>query len=488
LVCVVAYANEPTTVLTPPSTAPAVGTVLLGRYALTSLIGSGGSADVWAARDERRDRMVTIKLLRDRDDPQVRARFLDEGLWLEAIEHKGIVRSLGRHDVLGLTMIVFEYIEGITLAQHLTHGPVEPRRAAGIVRQLASALGALHSHGVLHLDLKPANIMLGPDGRVRLIDFGIADLIGSTREVSLGTPGYASPEVRAGQAPTRATDVYGLALVTRELLGDVARDSRIALVLRFGLFESPARRPSSAGRFAFALTVAVLLRELAAQIAALRVPPLPAAQLRAIRALPRDPSLARARAFARSLSFARVRGLLHHPFVARVRALGRNGAYAGVAVVLIAIVLALPRLTSSIAGVDRPSATSQVGTYALPPLSAYAAQFEWQGPYPTAVAETEVQWVVGLRNIGTAGWFSDRPGAQAVLMLEDGTVVASPSVPYVAPGDVAIFNVRFIAPATPEVRTYPMRLFIVGTGMTPDLGLYANLTVTAPRSTIGGRH
>jgi len=463
---VVGYANEPTTVLTPPTAAPGAGTVLLGRYTLTSRIGSGGSADVWAARDERRDHMVTIKLLRDRDDPQVRARFLDEGLWLETIEHKGIVRSLGRHDVMGLTMIVFEYIEGITLAERLAHGEVEPRKAAGIVRQLASALGALHSHGVLHLDLKPANIMIGPDGRVRLIDFGIADLIGSTRDQILGTPGYASPEVRAGQAPTRATDVYGLALIARELLGPVALDPRIALVLRFGLFESPSRRPSSAGRFALALTVAVRVREVAIQLREVGY------RLPAIR-VPRLPSVAPLRA---------------RPSLARVRALGRNGVYAGVALVLTALVLALPRLTSSVAGTERPSGAPQAAAYARPPLSEFAARFEWQAPYPTAVAGTEALWVVGLRNTGTADWFSDRPGAQAALILEDGRVVATPSVAYVAPGDVAIFNVRFMAPAQTGVRTYPMRLYILGSGLTPDFGLYANLTVTAPRSTIGGRH
>ena len=472
----VPYANEPTVVLTPPSDAPAAGTLLLGRYRLTSLIGSGGSADVWAARDERRDRMVTIKLLRDRDDPQVRQRFLDEGLWLETIEHKGIVRSLGRHDVLGLTMIVFELIEGTTLAERLARGPVPPREAAGIVRQLASALGALHTNGVLHLDLKPANIMIGPDGRVRLIDFGIADLIGNTREVSLGTPGYASPEVRAGQAPTRATDVYGLALIARELLGDVARDPRIALVLRFGLYESPARRPSSAARFAFALSVAVRLREIGTEMRALGVARDP---LRAVRV--------RSRALRRHPFAKRIRALGRHPRLARAGAVGRPGVYAGVVFVLVAVVLALPRLGSSVAGIETPAA--QAGsTYALPPLSAYAARFEWQAPYPTAVVETEARWVVGLRNTGAAGWFGDRAGATAALVLEDGRVVATQSPAYVGPGDVAIFNVRFIAPATPGVTTYPMRLVILGTGTAPDLGLYANLTVTASRSPIGGRH
>ena len=475
----VPYANEPTVVLTPPSLAPATGTVLLGRYTLTSLIGSGGSADVWAARDERRDRMVTIKLLRDRDDPQVRQRFLDEGLWLETIEHKGIVRSLGRHDVLGLTMIVFEYIEGTTLADRLARGPFPPREAAGVVRQLASALGALHSHGVLHLDLKPANIMIGPDGHVRLIDFGIADLIGNTREVSLGTPGYASPEVAAGRTPTRATDVYGLALIARELLGDAARDPRIALVLRFGLYESPARRPSSAARFAFALSVAVRMHELRARMRLLRAPRVGQAQLRSVRV--------RSRALRRHPLVRRIRALGRHPRLARAGAVGRPGVYAGVVFVLVAVVLALPRLGSSVADIETP-ATPSTGAYALPPLSAYAARFEWQAPYPTAVAETEAQWVVGLRNTGTAGWFGDRTGATAALVLEDGRIVATQSPAYVGPGDVAIFNVRFIAPATTGVTTYPMRLVILGTGTTPDLGLYANLTATASRSPIGGRH
>jgi hypothetical protein len=206
------------------------------------------------------------------------------------------------------------------------------------------------------------------------------------------------------------------------------------------------------------------------RLPAIRVPHLPA------QGVPRLPAVARIDVLSR---FAR-------PSLARVRAFGRNGVYAGVAVVLTALVLALPRLTSSVAGIERPA--SPAAAYALLPLSAYAAGYEWQAPYPTAVAGTEALWVVGLRNTGTAGWFSDRPGAQAALILEDGSVVATPSVAYVAPGEVAIFNVRFMAPAEMGVRTYPMRLYILGSGLTPDFGLYANLTVTAPRSTIGGRH
>ena len=423
-----AFANEPTEVL-PAASGPVEGALLLGRYRLVALMGSGGTADVWSARDERRERPVTIKLLRDRADPEARRRFLDEGLWLEAIEHRGIVRALGRHDVLGLTLIVFEYVEGTTLAEVLARGALPARVAATYVRQIASALGALHAHGVLHLDLKPANVLVGSDGRARLIDLGIADLIGNTREVALGTPRYAAPEVRSGGPATRATDVYGLALVARELLGETARDPRVTTVLRFGLRDDPAGRPASATRFAFALSVAVALAD----------------------GLP--------------------------PLVGAVRRIALGAA----ALVLVALVLALPRLESSVAGSAGQARLTATAAAPLPPLAAYAAKYEWQAPYPSAAAGAPVEWVIGLRNTGTATWQRDRHGARAVLTLADGTVVATQSAAQVGPGEVGIFLVRLTAPATAGVHTMRLRLVIEGTGATADLGLYADLTVTARR-------
>jgi hypothetical protein len=442
------FANEPTEVLSAPSGMPAAGTVLLGRYRLRSLIGSGGTADVWAAHDEKRDRMVTIKLLRDREDPETRRRFLDEGLWLEAIEHPGIVRALGRHDVLGLTLIVFEYIEGTTLAERLLRlPPVSPRAAAAMVRQLGGALGALHAHGVLHLDLKPANIMVSTDGRVRLIDLGIADLIGNRREVIMGTPGYAAPEVREGRAPSRATDVYGLALIARELLGEVARDSGVGLVLRFGLFSDPARRPSSASRFAFALSLMVLLRELTQYLRDLRK-----------------------------------RGAIDS-----LRTLGRRAVFGATAVVLLLVALALPRPASSVAGIEPPPASQSVRPYTLPPLSAYGARFEWQAPYPTAPAGGNVESILALRNVGAAGWFADRDGARFSLALADGTIVATQSSPYVGPGDVGIFTARFTAPSEPGIHKLRLVPVVEGTGQPGDLGLFVSVTVTPRQIVIPGR-
>lgn len=426
------FLNEPTELLAGPVAGPAEGALLLSRYRLVALIGSGGTADVWSARDERRQRPVTIKLLRRREDPETRRRFLDEGLWLEAIEHRGIVRALGRHDVLGLTLIVFEYVEGVTLAEVLARGPVAARAAAAYVRQIASALGALHAHGVLHLDLKPANILIGSDGRARLIDLGIADLIGNTREVALGTPRYAAPEVRSGGPATRATDVYGLALVARELLGETARDGRVAAVLRFGLRDDPARRPASAVRFAFALSVAVALSH--------GLPPLAGAV--------------------------------------------RRVALGGAALVLVALVLALPRLESSVAGSAGRARPSAAAAAPLPPLAAYSARHEWQAPYPSAAGGAPVEWVLALRNTGAATWLKDRDGARAVLALADGTVVATQSAARIAPGEVGIFLVRVTAPATAGVHRIRMRLVIEGTGATADLGLYADLTVTDRRGPV----
>jgi len=473
-----AYAGEPTEVLELPEALPRVGSTLLGRYRLVSLMGSGGTADVWAAEDERRGGMITIKLLRDRNDPAARRRFLDEGLWLEAIEHPGIVRALGRHDALGLTLIVFEHIQGITLAERLRSGaPITPREAVSIVRQLASALGALHAHGVLHMDLKPANIIVGIDGRVRLIDLGIADLIGNVPEVIRGTPGYAAPEVREGKAPSRQTDVYGLALIARELLNGLAFDPRVATVLKFGLNPDPRKRPESASRFATALAAVVYAREIG-----------PLAGVLGSRAR------AGLSSFVDTLDELRPSDWRPATIVASARETGRRMregsqriAYIGVGAVLLAIVLAIPRISSSAAAVVPPAAAIPVAPYSLPPLADYNAAYEWEAPFPTVVAGTPVEWVIALRNTGAAAWFADRDGARATLATRDGATVATQSPAYVAPGEVAMFNVRFAAPQAPGLHRVPFRLVIAGTGQAPDLGMYLDITVTDYHPPIGGR-
>lgn len=225
--------------------------LLLGRYRLLEHVGTGGTADVWRARDERRDRTVTVKVLRERDDPELRASFLEEARLVDALTHRACISVLEIHDTSTVTLITFEHVEGETLASiALRRGPLPPREVGVIVLQLASVLEALHRYGFAHLDVKPANVLLERSGTVRLIDFGIAQRIGEHPATVRGTPRYLAPEVRSGAPVTRSSDVYGLALVARELLGERPDAPRTAALVRRALDPEPRRRPRSPRSFA----------------------------------------------------------------------------------------------------------------------------------------------------------------------------------------------------------------------------------------------
>lgn len=242
--------------------------LILGRYRLLERVGAGGTADVWRARDERRDRMVTVKVLRERDDPELRASFLEEARLVDALTHPARIPVLEIHDTSAVTLIAFEHVEGETLASIArTRGPLPAREVGVIVLQLASVLEALHRQGFAHLDLKPANVLLGCDGTVRLIDFGIAQRIGDRPLTIRGTPRYLAPEVRSGAPITPSSDVYGLALVARELLGERPDAPRTAAIVRGALDPEPHRRPRGPRSFALAFAALALLE---GEIAAVR--------------------------------------------------------------------------------------------------------------------------------------------------------------------------------------------------------------------------
>ena len=120
----------------------------------------------------------------------------------------------------------------------------------------------------------------------------------------------------------------------------------------------------------------------------------------------------------------------------------------------------------------------QRATFEVPPLSAYAAAFESQGPYPTARPNGTVEWVVALRNTGSVGWYRGIDGAQASLALPDGTAAAVQNTAYVGPGQVGWFVVHFPAPSQPGVTRVPLRPRIDGRGALPDLGIYLMVTVS----------
>jgi serine/threonine protein kinase len=428
----------------------AIGAVVAGRYRLAAHIGAGGTADVWRAYDESKDRAVTLKILRDPSDSEARRHFLAEARRLETLDHPAIVRVLGIHEALGDTLIVFEHVEGEPLDQLAGTGPaLPPRKIALLLIQLADAVEAFHSHGFVHLDLKPANVLMATDGRPRLLDFGIAEPIGHPPAVPRGTPGFASPEVTAGRAASRASDVYGLAAIAKQLLG-ADPTPRVAGVLRRGLEPDLTRRYKRPREFVYRVAIAVLVdEELAALERATRSARAVVARIFARGAGKRAIALARARP---ELSFRVAAGAL----------------------IVIGLLLQQAQPDAVTANALPPLVRP---AFDVPPLSAYRAAFESQAPYPSASANGTVEWTLALRNTGSAGWYRGVDGAQASLILDDGTVVAVQSTEYVGPGQTGWFTARFRAPAQVGSHKVRLRPAINGRGPLPDLGIHAMVTV-----------
>lgn len=198
--------------------------VIDGRYRLEAVIGRGGMADVYRATDQVLTRPVAIKLLRDvAGDPRDRERFAAEARTLAGLNHPNLVTVLDAGIAAERPYLVLELVDGSTLDQECRGRPQDSDRVAGVGSQLADALAYVHSQGVVHRDVKPANVLLGGDGRVRLADFGIARLLGDTVRHTqtghtIGTAAYLSPEQVRGQQVTPAADVYALGLVVLETL------------------------------------------------------------------------------------------------------------------------------------------------------------------------------------------------------------------------------------------------------------------------------
>ena len=200
------------------------GLVLGDRYSLSSRIASGGMGDVWEADDTVLSRQVAVKVLRPGTDEEVFARrFRSEALYSANLCHANIatVFDYGEEDTLAY--LVMELVPGEPLSTLVQReGALEPARVRAIMGQAALALGAAHEAGVVHRDVKPANILVAPDGTVKLTDFGIARAIDGSGQTQtgevLGTPHYLSPEQALGEPATGASDLYALGVVAHELL------------------------------------------------------------------------------------------------------------------------------------------------------------------------------------------------------------------------------------------------------------------------------
>ena len=198
---------------------------LPARYRGTELIASGGMADVYAATDDTLDRRVAIKILNERfaGDPEIRARFTREARIAARLSTEpNVITIFDVADVAGQPAIVMEFLPGGTVADRMRAARIPPALALAWLEQAGRALDAAHAAGVVHRDVKPANLMLGADGELRVTDFGIARIAGDVSLTSvgtiLGTSGYMSPEQAVGGTATDASDRYGLAVVAFELL------------------------------------------------------------------------------------------------------------------------------------------------------------------------------------------------------------------------------------------------------------------------------
>jgi TolB-like protein/Flp pilus assembly protein TadD len=210
----------------------------LGPYEIVEPIGSGGMGDVYRARDTRLDRDVAVKVLPERiaKDAEARMRFEREAKAVAALTHPNIlaIHDYGSED--GSAFSVTELLEGETLRRRINNGPISWRKAAEIGAAIADGLAAAHAKGIIHRDLKPENIFLTTDGRVKILDFGIAQLVrpdatpedGDTSSLPtapmktepgavIGTAGYMAPEQLRGEPVDARTDIFSLGSLLYEM-------------------------------------------------------------------------------------------------------------------------------------------------------------------------------------------------------------------------------------------------------------------------------
>ena len=270
----------------------------LGPYEIVAPLGAGGMGEVYKARDTRLERTVAIKVLPSRlaSDADALARFEREARAVAALSHPNIlaIHDFGTHE--GIAYAVTELLEGRTLRERLEEGPLSPRKAIEYGVQAAHGLAAAHDRGIVHRDLKPENLFVTNDGRVKILDFGLARVpvpdtsapatevrtatVGTEPGVVMGTVGYMSPEQVRGQVADHRSDVFSFGAVLYEMLarqrafqGASAADTMSAVlnrepeltrivtgiapgleqILRRCLEKNPGERFQSAHDLAFAL-------------------------------------------------------------------------------------------------------------------------------------------------------------------------------------------------------------------------------------------
>ncbi len=210
---------------------------MLAHYEITSQLGKGGMGEVYQAKDLKLGRDVAIKVLPEefaKDADRV-SRFQREAKLLASLNHPNIAAIYGLEEFGGTNFLVLELVEGDTLAERIKAGPIPVEESLKLALQIAEALEAAHEKSVIHRDLKPANIKVTPEGKVKVLDFGLAKAYAGDQEVNLsnsptlssaatqqglilGTAAYMSPEQAKGKAVDKRADVWAFGVVLYEML------------------------------------------------------------------------------------------------------------------------------------------------------------------------------------------------------------------------------------------------------------------------------
>jgi eukaryotic-like serine/threonine-protein kinase len=247
-----------------------------GRYALGERIATGGMGEVWAATDTVLGREVAVKILRSEyaDDATFRARFQAEARNTAALHHPGVAQVFDFGEIpdtdeqRATAFLVMELVPGEPLSDVLAReGALDPQRAADIVAQAAAGIDVAHRRGIVHRDVKPANLLVTPDGTVKVTDFGIARAgdavpLTGTGQV-IGTAQYLSPEQAKGNPATPASDVYSLAVVLYECLTGArpfTAESPVAVAMQH-LRDEPPSLPASVPAGLAALCASALSKD-----------------------------------------------------------------------------------------------------------------------------------------------------------------------------------------------------------------------------------
>src|SRR2546423_1415893 len=228
-----------------------IGTGFDGGYRIVRKLGTGGMADVYLAEDQELGRRVAIKIPNDRNaaDDSVVERFRREAKNAAGLSHPNIVSVYDRGTAEGTYYIAMEYLDGRSLKELIvSRGPAPVKTAVEYTRQILAAIGFAHRHGIVHRDIKPHNVLVGPEGRLKVTDFGIARSGASQMtEVGsiIGTAQYLSPEQARGAPVDQTSDLYSLGVVLYELLtGQVPFTGDTPLEMGMKHLSEPPKAPS----------------------------------------------------------------------------------------------------------------------------------------------------------------------------------------------------------------------------------------------------